>query len=997
MDPYDLRPILYPPAPGLSMRQHPPSSEHVTPSLPGLERQTKRQASGSPSGDSSRLAKKGRVEYEAFTTDGTTSTSLAPAVFSGVQSVQTVGGVYTAVGRDTITIHNHYNSPIEIDVLQILNSLGLPNFRAIQQDTLFKATDGTCLWLLKGEMLRIWIERGTILWGIGIPGAGKTILVSLLVNDISKIEQHPGNNTCVAFVYIRYSEPLTIQDILQSLVKQVVERHQDVVPIVSPVYARHKRDGTKPTPKELVKMLSEIIRSGKKAFFFIDALDELAPGDRRTLLDLLSSLDARLFITSRPLESLQRSFPRARFFDVAAHPSDIRLLIKDAIRQDPDLSELLDNVDIEDKIIEKICQKSGGMFLHATLQLKSLRNCLNAQHVEDTLEQFPVQIEDVYAQTWKRIVNQGPNHAYLANLVFLWILYAKRELYIEELRHLVATCPDTHAYEPKRLVPEALLVAVCCGLVAVDEKTRRVRFIHYTTRDTIEPLILQVYADPHAALALVCIAHLTKCGMQNATFEDDADLVRALAKDSLLDYAYRSWDFHAHKSHPSGFAALAIKEFVLTCRRYPSQFLYKRDLLGALHMAVHFDFTALIHAAAEHQSPNSLTHVLRWSPLYIACDHGKETCIEALLTLPNIDINLRCEGRMWTPLILASRQGFHKCAILLVKSPSIDVNAKDSSGWTALAYASSRNDVKMIRILLEAPHVDVNVRNDQGNTSLIIASNHNCAQSVAFLVETPGIDVNAANGAGKTALMCASRQKGGQWGLCDLQIKVAKSLLSVPDIDVNATDHEGVTALMHASAAGDTELVAMFLKVPGFDLNAKDKRGRNALMWALGVGRSTDVAKLLLTAPKSDVNAANEDGNTALMLAITLGNIDAVKLLLTVPTLDINAANKVGSTALKWAIGGGRRSREMVQLLLKAPGIDASSKDKDGRTMLMFASGCGDVKVVRLLLQVPGVDVGLVDNRGMSALDFAVHYKRVGVVNLLRAHGPRSSLPMLPM
>ncbi|KAH6906638.1 ankyrin repeat-containing domain protein [Coprinopsis sp. MPI-PUGE-AT-0042] len=994
MDPYYLRPTLYPPDLGLSMRQHPPSSEHVTPSLPGLERQTKRQASGSPSGDSSRLAKKGRVEYEAFTTDGTTSTSLAPAVFSGVQSVQTVGGVYTAVGRDTITIHNHYNSPIEIDVLQILNSLGLPNFRAIQQDTLFKATDGTCLWLLKGEMLRIWIERGTILWGIGIPGAGKTILVSLLVNDISKMEQHPGNNICVAFVYIRYSEPLTIQDILQSLVKQVVERHQDVVPIVSPVYARHKRDGTKPTPKELVTMLSEIIRSGKKAFFFIDALDELAPGDRRTLLDLLSSLDARLFITSRPLESLQRSFPRARFFDVAAHPSDIRLLIKDAIRQDPDLSELLDNVDIEDKIIEKICQKSGGMFLHATLQLKSLRNCLNAQHIEDTLEQFPVQIEDVYAETWKRIVNQGPNHAYLANLVFLWILYAKWELRIEELRHLVATCPDTHAYEPKRLVPEALLVAVCCGLVAVDEKTRRVRFIHYTTRDTIGPLILQVYADPHAVLALVCITHLTKCGMQKATFEDDTALDEALAKDSLLNYAHCYWVFHSHSS--SGLATTAITEFILACVSYPCQPFRTFDVLGPLQLASYCGFKTLIQQCANRQSPKSLTHYGKASPLLLACERGKEGCVEALLTLPNLDVNLKSHNRleMSTPLIQATHRGFHKIVILLLNAPCIDVNAKDSLGRTALAHASLRDDVKMIQILLEAPHVDVNVRDEGGNTSLIIASNHDCAQSVALLVETPGIDVNAANRAGKTALMCASLQKGRQWWLRDSQNKVAKSLLSVPDIDVNAADRKGVTALMHASAAGDPELVAMFVKVPGLDVNAQDRQGRNALMWALGVGGSTDVAKLLLTASGIDLNATNEDGNTALMLAITLGNIDAVKLLLTVPTLDINAANKVGWTALKWAIGG--RRREMVQLLLEAPATDVVSTDKDGRTMLMFASGCGDVEVVRLLLQVPGVDVGSVDNHSMSALDFAVHYKRAGVVNLLRAHGPQSSLPMLP-
>ena len=116
-------------------------------------------------------------------------------------------------------------------------------------------------------------------------------------------------------------------------------------------------------------------------------------------------------------------------------------------------------------------------FLHARLQLEALRHCINILDVEETLEEFPAEIELVYKKTWERILAQAPKHANLAKLVFLWILHAENEITVDFLRQLVSTCPETHVYQPKRLVPEGLLASVCCGLVSIDPKTRLVRLI----------------------------------------------------------------------------------------------------------------------------------------------------------------------------------------------------------------------------------------------------------------------------------------------------------------------------------------------------------------------------------------------------------------------------------------------------------------------------------------------------------------------------------------
>jgi hypothetical protein len=50
-------------------------------------------------------------------------------------------------------------------------------------------------------------------------------------------------------------------------------------------------------------------------------------------------------------------------------------------------------------------------------------------------------------------------------------------LTIEEVQGAVAICPDTHKYEPDRVVPESTLIGICQGLVAMEKGTRLVRLV----------------------------------------------------------------------------------------------------------------------------------------------------------------------------------------------------------------------------------------------------------------------------------------------------------------------------------------------------------------------------------------------------------------------------------------------------------------------------------------------------------------------------------------
>ncbi|KAH6903965.1 hypothetical protein BKA70DRAFT_1512804 [Coprinopsis sp. MPI-PUGE-AT-0042] len=834
----------------------------------------KRKASGSQPLDVA--TKRSRWEDNLVPPHSETSpTASGSALISGAHTVQIHRSSLTMIGRDNnTTIHHHHNymyepPAVQVNVLEILKSLSLPNFRDIQQDTLSKATEGTCVWFTEGDMFLFWVVRGKILWGIGIPGAGKTIL----------------------------AEPLAIRDILESLVKQILQRHQDLLPIVQGLYAKHKQEKTKPSQRDLMSVLEGFVERGKTLFFVLDALDEMRAEDRPILLRLLVSLDAMLFITSRPLETLQMQFPQAQVFKIAANPSDLDLHIKHFLRHSPDVVALLDGTDLGEHIADAIHQKSGGMFLHAKLQLEALRYCVSALDVEETLNAFPTNIEEIYTKTWERILDQVPKHSNLAKLALLWITHAHGEMTIDALRRAVATSPETHVFDPKRMVPEALLLSVCCGLVSVDEKTRLVRLIHYTTRDAILPRILELFPIPHALLAHVCIAHVTTCGFQNygdAAIGYEArkqreDFKTLIHNDSLLAYAHRSWFHHTSRCdrHPPITAAVA--GLVLNSMHFPLDGVDPFDFGGPLHVAALYGLEDLIPPAAQLQSPNTQTQFFEDSPLILAVGHGHLACAKALLLLPSTDVNLRGgDGR--SAMMRAIVKGHVECLQLLLKSPGIDINAVDDEGWTALILACIRGYLEAVKLLLESP----------------------------------GIDINAVSKNGSIALICAVFLG---------HLEVVKLLLGFPGIDVNAVDEDGWTALMHAARWEDTEAVKLLLGFPGIDINTEDKGGCTTLIVAAEYGHA-EVVKHLLDTPEIDLNRVCHLGGwrhirafrdshnewTALMVAAHQGHTDIVKQLLNAPGIDVNAVSKPsGETALSHASKRGHG--DIVDLLLAFPGI----------------------------------------------------------------------------
>jgi hypothetical protein len=170
---------------------------------------------------------------------------------------------------------------------------------------------------------------------------------------------------CICYIYIRYSDHagLTVRHCLEVLVKQTIEKHPDCRRPAQEVYAEHFRLKTRPTEEELFQLLKVFTTLVKASFYFLDALDEAPEPIQLDLLIRLSSLDVKLFITSRPLTLLQAEFPSAHCFTIAARDRDLELHINNEIQRSLRLRRLLSSADPSwrAKIVSAVKEKCGGM------------------------------------------------------------------------------------------------------------------------------------------------------------------------------------------------------------------------------------------------------------------------------------------------------------------------------------------------------------------------------------------------------------------------------------------------------------------------------------------------------------------------------------------------------------------------------------------------------------------------------------------------------------
>jgi hypothetical protein len=133
-------------------------------------------------------------------------------------------------------------------------------------------------------------------------------------------------------------------------------------------------------------------------------------------------------------------------------------------------------------------------FLLARLHVDSLLDKRNKQKVLSTLDKLSkglVALSDAYGEAIKRIDGQLPDDRSLARRALSWVTHAQRLLTTQELCHALAIEAGEKALNSDNIYDVEDIISVCARLLTVDEESKIVRFIHYTTQEYFEHMHLE--------------------------------------------------------------------------------------------------------------------------------------------------------------------------------------------------------------------------------------------------------------------------------------------------------------------------------------------------------------------------------------------------------------------------------------------------------------------------------------------------------------------------
>ncbi|RFU31833.1 hypothetical protein B7463_g4512, partial [Scytalidium lignicola] len=208
-------------------------------------------------------------------------------------------------------------------------------------------------------------------------------------------------------------------------------------------------------------------------------------------------------------------------------------------------------------------------------------------------------------------------------------------------------------------------------------------------------------------------------------------------------------------------------------------------------------------------------------PLLYAVKNGHEAVVKLLLKTGKVNVNSK-DTYGQTPLLYATKNGHEAIVKLLLKTGKVDVNSKDTYGQTPLLYAAGEGNKAIVKLLLKTGKVNVNSKDAYGQTPLSYTARKGNEAIVKLLLETSKVDVNPKDIYGQMPLLYAA--KNGHEAVVKLLLKTGK-------VDVNSKDIYGQTPLLYAAKNGHEAVVKLLLE-KGVEAGIENRSGWTALQLA---------------------------------------------------------------------------------------------------------------------------------------------------------------------
>lgn len=362
--------------------------------------------------------------------------------------------------------------------------------------------DHTGQWLIRSAPYKDWLAASNrFLWLHGIPGAGKTILASFIVQNAQRFcEESDLNDIASVYYYCYFGRS---QDETNPFLRWIISQLCRQLKYIPERLSMLSKRGLEPRTQDLLDVLTELVRKFRRVYIIVDALDE--SHDRRFLLNILIKLTSdedydkiSLLVLSREKRDIHHAFDgigTSMSLSNSHIDNDIRVYIEGELRIDRKLSRWPDSLkrDIRDALVKG----ANGMYVprnlyHVTTefqmmtdrfrwvacQLEILGTVNSRPEIRKALRELPTTLEDTYERILTKIPPSNQSIAHKALQII-----SVQDCTINELAEAMAVDIDQCSFSvDNRLLEPMDLLESCTCLTRIDEHGR-VFFAHYSVKE----------------------------------------------------------------------------------------------------------------------------------------------------------------------------------------------------------------------------------------------------------------------------------------------------------------------------------------------------------------------------------------------------------------------------------------------------------------------------------------------------------------------------------
>lgn len=364
----------------------------------------------------------------------------------------------------------------------------------------------TGAWVLRSQEWIDWVNlKARCIWIHGIPGAGKTVLASYLIEQVRLMCQS-GDGPKSEYVYY-YCYHGHNQDeaapFLRWLISQLCRQTQNVP---EQAFASFKR-GQELSLPELLDILHAVLSGLGNIFTVIDAVDESHP--RENLLKVIQDLmtdqrfkNIQLLVTSREETDIETTMVKISdpiSMSNTLVEADIKVYINRRIRAEPRFQRWPRR--LQDDVEDSLSKGAKGMFRWVVCQLDILRRLRHEDKIKASLQNLPKGLDESYERIFSLIDTEDRDlvkHAlhWLCFHNLLWSDYYHESPTISILLDsYIFSSTDRHnsnTNEGQHFIDANTLKEICGCLLSYSvidfdgELETSVILAHYTVREFLE-------------------------------------------------------------------------------------------------------------------------------------------------------------------------------------------------------------------------------------------------------------------------------------------------------------------------------------------------------------------------------------------------------------------------------------------------------------------------------------------------------------------------------